>query len=316
MLFGYANPMLEQDILGIHFKNPIGLSAGFDKNAELTGIIPEVGFGFEEAGTITGEPCEGNPRPRLWRAKKSKSLVVYWGLMNNGSEKIAARLKDKKFRFPVGISIGKTNTESTVELTNGIADYLKAYRAFENIGAYYTINISCPNTFGGEPFTDPAKLDLLLAEINKLPHTKPILIKLDPDLSFEVIDQIIEVARKYKINGFVCSNLTKKRDNPKILDVVPEKGGLSGKVQQDLSDKQVEYIFKKCGKEFLIIGCGGVFTAEDAYRKIKLGASLIYLITGMIFEGPQVVSDINRGLVKLLKIDGYKNISEAIGSDN
>lgn len=313
--FCYENPALEQEILGIYFKNPIGLSAGFDKNAELTQILPYVGFGFEEVGTITGEPCEGNAKPRLWRAINSKSLVVYYGLKNDGAEKLSAKLKNMTFNFPIGISIGKTNSKTTVDTDRGIKDYLKAYRLFENIGDYYTINISCPNTFGGEPFTDPTRLEKLLAAISNEKRTKPIFIKMPADLKKQDLDQLIEVARKYRIDGFISTNLTKDRNNSKIVDEVPEHGGLSGKVVEELSNSQIEYLYRKCGKEFVIIGCGGVFSAEDAYKKIKLGASLIQMITGMIYEGPQVISEINRGLVSLLREDGYANISEAVGKN-
>jgi len=314
LMFFYSDPILEQEICGIKFNNPIGLAAGFDKNAELTQILPEVGFGFEEIGSITGEPCEGNPKPRLWRAKKSKSLLVYYGLKNDGAEAISRRLQNLNFKFPVGISIAKTNCELTADTNEGIKDYIKAYRAFENIGDYYTINISCPNAFGGQPFTDAPRLEMLMKAINNEKKTKPVFIKLSPDISYEELDSIIEICRKYKIDGIICSNLTKNRESKKILDKnLPETGGFSGKVQEDLSNNQIEYIFKKCGKEFVIIGCGGIFTAEDAYKKIKLGASLLQMITGMIYQGPQTIGEINRGLVDLLRKDGYKNISEAVG---
>lgn len=313
---GYSHPTLEQNILGINFKNPVGLAAGFDKNAVLNDILPSVGFGFTEVGSITGEPCLGNPKPRLWRLKKSKSLAVYYGLKNNGCESIAKKLKKGGNIIPIGINIAKTNCKKTADANTAILDYFKTYQAFSNIGNYITINISCPNTFGGQPFTDQVKLNLLLEKIMSIQKTKPVFLKISPDLSNQEIDEIIKVAFKYSVDGFVCTNLTKNRDNKKIIDKnVPELGGLSGKVVNDLSDKLIRYIYKKTSGKLIIIGCGGIFDAEDAYRKIKAGASLVELITGMIFEGPQLISDINMGLVKLLKKDGYKNISEAIGSE-
>jgi dihydroorotate dehydrogenase len=322
-LFKYEHPSLEQDIAGIHFRNPIGLAAGFDKNAELTQILPSVGFGFEEVGSITGEPCLGNPKPRLWRLKESQSLMVYYGLKNDGCEAIASKLKSNisnlKSGFPLGISIAKTNSAETVDEEKGIADYVKAYKTFVDagIGDYFTINISCPNAFGGEPFTTPEKLDRLLAALRQVPNKKPVFIKMPAEMPFDILDGMLEVARKHKITGFISSNLAKNRNNPAIKDsFVPEQGGMSGKVVQDFSDKQIEYIYKKCGKEFVIIGCGGVFNAEDAYRKIKLGASFIQMITGMIFEGPQVIKKINQGLADLLRKDGFSNISEAVGKGN
>lgn len=322
-MFYYKNPALEQNILGIKFPNPIGLAAGFDKNAELTQILPEVGFGFEEVGSITGEYCAGNPKPRLWRLKKSKSLVVYYGLKNDGCEKISARLAEqiqkRPFKFPVGISIAKTNNAQTCETQAGIKDYVKAFKHFTHIGDYITINISCPNAFGGEPFTEPHKLEALLTETDKIPCNKPIFLKISPDLSKEQLDQILQIVSKHKVDGIICANLTKKRENHKIHkdDFIPEVGGISGKVQEDLSNEQIRYIYKKSHtlhRKLVVIGCGGVFTAEDAYKKIKAGASLIQLITGMIYEGPQAISSINMGLAELLKKDGYKNISEAVGT--
>lgn len=315
-LFNYENKKLEQTILGINFPNPIGLSAGFDKNAELTDILPAVGFGFVEVGSITGEPCAGNSKPRLWRLPKTKGLVVYYGLKNDGCEKIAARLATKKFTIPVGISIAKTNCQATADTTAGIADYVKAANCLKDTGQYITINISCPNAFGGQPFTDNERLELLLTKIDEIVFNKPVFLKISPDLNEQELDDVLAVAGRHKIDGFVCTNLTKKRDQVTILDNnVPEKGGVSGKAISDLSNKSIAHIYKKTKGQKIIIGVGGVFSAEDAYQKIKLGASLIQLITGMIYEGPQVIGEINRGLVQLLEKDGFKNISEAIGKD-
>ena len=316
-LFAYANGKLEQKILGIRFKNPIGLGAGFDKNAQLCDILSSVGFGFAEVGSITGEPCEGNPKPRLWRLKKSKSLVVYYGLKNDGCEVLSKKLAQKKFRIPIGINIAKTNSPNTVDTKKGIADYAKAFGKFTEIGSYFTINISCPNAYGGLPFTDSGSLDKLLDKIDKIPTKNPIFLKLSPDLSKAEIDKIIKVSSRHRVHGFVLTNLTKNRINKKIQEPVPSsEGGISGKVVENLSNKLISYIFKKTEGKFVIIGLGGVFSAEDAYKKIKLGASLVQLITGMIYEGPQVISEINMGLVKLLERDGYTNISQAIGADN
>jgi len=313
----YSNKKLEQNILGIKFNNPIGLAAGFDKDGLLTNILPSVGFGFAEIGSITGEPCKGNPRPRLWRLKKSKGLVVYYGLMNRGCVEISNRLKNENFIIPIGTNVAKTNNKKTVVTTEGIKDYLKAYSQFSNVGNYFTINISCPNAYGGQPFTSSEKLDKLLTEIDKIPTEKPIFVKLSPDLSKEQIDKIIDICSEHRVNGFICSNVTEERSNNKIFDKnVPKKGGISGKPVEDLANDLISYVYQKTKGRSVIIGCGGVFSAKDAYKKIKLGACLVQLFTGMIFEGPQVISEINQGLVKLLRKDGFKNISQAVGSAN
>lgn len=315
--WSYQDPILTQTIQGVTFPNPIGLSAGFDKNAQLLDILPSIGFGFVEIGSVTGEPCEGNPKPRLWRLPKSESLVVYYGLKNDGAEAISKRLKGKTFAIPFGVSVAKTNNVACAQVEAGIADYAKAFGAFAtDIGAYITINISCPNTFGGEPFTDPERLEKLMTNIDAIPTSKPIFIKLSPDLTIDQLDALLDVVARHRVHGIICTNLTKKRDNPKIFDAnVPDKGGLSGKVVEELSNVQLKHIAEKTKGKYILVGVGGIFTAEDAYKKIRLGASLLQMITGMIFEGPQSIGDINRGLARLLKRDGFKNISEAVGAD-
>jgi len=314
LFFSYSNKSLEQKILGIKFKNPVGLGAGFDKDAVLTDILPYVGFGFVEVGSITGEACDGNPKPRLWRLENSRGLVVNYGLKNQGSEKIAKRLASRKFLIPIGTSIAKTNSPETVIDEAGINDYVKAFTKFVTIGDYFTINISCPNAFGGQPFCDGQRLDRLLDKLDKNPTKKPIFLKVSPDLTRREIDKILVVASRHGVDGFVCTNLTKNRINKKIVDkIISKDGGISGKVVEDLANGLISYIYRKTNGKFVIIGLGGVFDAQDAYKKIKLGASLIQLITGMIFEGPQVISEINQGLVRLLEKDGFDNISQAVG---
>lgn len=323
MVYYYANPTLGQTIKGIYFPNPIGLAAGFDKDGRLTQIIPEVGFGFAEIGSVTGQPCSGNTGQRLWRLKKSKSIVVNYGLKNVGAEVISSELAELSFKIPIGISLAKTNTASTKDEECGIDDYVQAYLAFasKKVGDYFTINISCPNVSGGQPFLEPNALSRLLKALSearvKYNDTKPWFIKLPADLYPIAIDAMIQIAREHRVTGFICSNLTKNRHNKKIIDQnIPPHGSLSGAVVRELSNNLIRHIYKKTGREFIIIGCGGIFSAEDAYAKIKAGASLLQLITGMIFQGPQLISDINQKLVLLLRKDGYTSIDQAIGIDS
>ena len=317
VFFNYKNSSLEQNILGINFKNPVGLSAGFDKNAQLIDVISYVGFGFIEVGSITALPYEGNQKPRLYRLPKEKSLRVNYGLKNLGASFLHKQLQNKNWALPVGINIAKTNNTETSEINKGIEDYFFTYKLFQDIGDYFTINISCPNTCEEQPiFAEPKNLDLLLNKIFSIPKSKPVFVKISPDLGETKLGEIVEICLKHKVDGFVCTNLTKVN----VLNHVG-KGGFSGKLDEKLSDDVVRYVYKKIQElpkdrvKPIIIGVGGIFSAEDAYRKIKAGASLVQLITGMIFEGPQVISDINLGLVKLLKADGYKNISEAVGKE-
>lgn len=315
LLFGYRHESLEQVIHGMYFANPVGLAAGFDKNAKLTAILPHVGFGWMEVGSITARPCAGNPKPRLYRLPESQALVVNYGLMNDGADALYKRLHHRKFTVPVGTSLAPTNDEQTIDYHSAIADYLYSYKALANIGAYTTLNLSCPNTCNDQPFTDPAKLDELLRAVSEVKTAKPTFLKLSPDLTFERLDALLEVASHHNVAGVICSNLTKKRDNTAIKEKdLPPKGGISGKVVQGLSDNMIAHIARTWGKRFTIVGCGGVFTAEDAYRKICLGASLIQMVTGMIYEGPQVVSHINHGLAQLLQRDGL-TLAEAVGKD-
>lgn len=314
-----SDERLSQKIHGITFPNPVGLAAGFDKNAELTSIIPAVGFGFEEVGSITGEACQGNPKPRLWRLPESKGLVVYYGLKNKGCEFIARSLRGRVFDIPIGTSIAKTNSPTCVRVEEGIEDYVKAFLAFTEIGDYFTINISCPNAYGGEPFAHPERLERLLSALDVIPTKKPIFIKISADTSVAEVDDLLTAIENHRVHGLIVANLTKDYSSPYIHhhEIQPIiKGGISGKPVSPKANTLIKHIYKKTKNRYCIIGCGGIFTAQDAYEKIKDGASLLQLITGMIFEGPQVISEINRGLLDLLERDGYSHISEVIGVAN
>tara|TARA_Y100000034_G_scaffold136608_1_gene214113 strand:+ start:899 stop:1981 length:1083 start_codon:yes stop_codon:yes gene_type:complete len=307
-IYNYENPILSQNLLGIKFKNPVGLSAGFDKNAELSDILPTIGFGFAELGSITAKPCSGNKGTRIKRLPNKESLWINLGLNNKGADKIYNSLKSISPQIPLGISIAKTNCKETVKEKVAISDYLYSIKKFANLkqASYLTINISCPNAYGGQPFSDPKLLSQLLSKVSALKMKKPIFIKISPDLDKKTIDETLKLAKKHKISGLICSNLTKKHKE--------KSGGLSGKPLEAKANNLISYIYKKTKGKFVIIGVGGIFSAEDAYKKIKLGASLVQLITGMIYEGPSLISEINRDLVNLLKKDGFKNISDAIGT--
>jgi dihydroorotate dehydrogenase len=320
-LFYYENPVLNTIVDGIKYDNPIGLSAGFDKDGELGDVYPLIGFGFAELGSFTGEICAGNPGigRRLFRLVKSKSILVWYGLNNKGSEIISTKLKNKSFDIPIGISVAKSNQVSNYELEVSISDYVKTISNFKDIGNYYTINISCPNTIDGEPFAKVENLKKLLTSLDSLKQKKkPVYVKLAADLSYREMDEIIDCCMEHKINGFVLTNLAKPSKNTEYIksELVFDKGALSGLPVQRISTNAIRHIYQKTGGAMTIIGVGGIFTAEDAYEKITSGANLIEIITSLIFEGPQVVGEINRGLVKLLKKDGFYSIEQAVGSRN
>ena len=322
ILFGVKNKSLEQKIAGIDFKNPIGLAAGFDYEAKLTQILPSIGFGFQSVGTITNKPYGGNLKPRLGRLIKSESLLVNKGFKNEGIEKVSKKLKKLKYDFPVGISIGKTNSQNNkMTQEQAVSDIVSAFKVAEKAGlrtSYYELNISCPNLYGNVTFYTPKNLEELLLSVTKLNLKKPLFIKMPIEQSDEETLKMLDVIVKFSVSGVIFGNLWKNRKNKALNKEEVRKypvGNFSGKPTEQRSNELIELVFKKYGKKLIIIGCGGVFSAEDAYKKIKLGASLVQFITGMVFEGPQLAAEINLSLIKFLKKDGFSNISEAIGKD-
>ncbi len=315
-MFGYDHPSLRTTVAGIALANPIGLSAGFDKEGKLLDIIPEVGFGFLEIGSVTGTPSPGNPKPRLWRLPRSQSLVVNYGLNSSGSAAVAERLRRRRCRTPLAISIAKANIPACDGVAEGIADYVTAGRNLRGLGDLRVINISCPNAIDGEPFTEPANLERLLSSLDPLLRDLPVFIKLPVDLPLGQLDELLAVAQAHPVTGFICANLSKDRRQTVLREtVVPPRGGLSGKPIEQRANDVLAHVYRRTGGRQPLIGVGGVFTAADAYRKIRLGASLVELITGMIFRGPSVVSEIKRGLVTLLERDGFASIGQAVGVD-
>jgi dihydroorotate dehydrogenase len=312
----YDHPALVSTVAGLTFENPVGLGAGFDKNALLWNILPDVGFGFAELGSITGERCAGNPKPRLWRLPKYHALQVYYGLKNDGADAVSKRLAGVRPRMVLGISAAKTNNAATADPTVAVADYRHVVEKFRDIADFFTINISCPNAYGGQPFTDSGLLERLLSAVDACNVRQPVFVKLSPDLTEQNLDALLGVLDNHRIAGIVCTNLTKdetKMDVPKAD--IPGRGGISGRVVQRLADAQLLSVARRTKGRYVLMGVGGIFTAEDAYRKIRSGASLVQLITGMVFRGPQLIGQINHDLVGLLEQDGFKNISEAIGAD-
>jgi len=323
--WAYKNErVLSQTRHGVHFVNPIGLSAGFDKNIELPPVLKAIGFGFMEAGSITALPTEGNARPWFQRLVYTESLIVHAGLANQGVAKIMARLARYPVHtfndFPLNISIAYTNDKAVQNEQQSIDDYVESARQVQHNGraSMITLNISCPNTYGGEPFTSPAKLEKLLSRIDDLGLDEPLFLKMPSDLNWRQFNNLLKVARNHKVAGLTICNLAKTRHAVDARDKTRPliAGGLSGAPVRDLSNALIEKTYAQYGRRFTIIGVGGVFTAEDAYAKIKLGASLVELITGMIYFGPQRIGQINRDLAILVQQDGYTSIEEAIGADN
>lgn len=296
--YGYSNPKLTKVVDGITYKSPILLSAGFDYNAKLYNILPCIGLGGEEAGSVTARPCEGNPKPRLTRLPLSKSILVNKGLRNDGVEMIITRLKqtNRTKDFVLGISIARTNDIKCSSVEEGIADYVYSFRRLneENIGDYYTINISCPNAFGGEAFITAPLLTQLLSALKKIPCNKPVYIKMPINIPWSQFQSLLEVIDQFGMNGVVIGNLNKDYEKLDHRHEAPREycGGLSGKPCLHLSTELIQKTRELYGKRFTIIGVGGVMSPETAKEKFDAGADLIQLITGMIYEGPGLIRKI------------------------
>jgi dihydroorotate dehydrogenase (fumarate) len=309
---------LEQKVFGLEFSNPLGVSEGFDKDARIVKIMPDVGFGFAQVGTITPGPWAGNQGPHLYRLPKVKSLVVNFGLKNQGQERVFGRLaKIADTRIPVSASVAAVSNAEGVNVENYLAQYLAGVKMAvqQQNCSIITMNISCPNICARELFTLPQNLELLLTETDKLALQKPLLLKMPVDKSWQDFSQLLDIILQHKVSGVIISNLTKNPEIREQLNVPNDwHGGLSGMAVQEKSTELISRTYQKVGKRLIIIGVGGIFSAEDAYEKIKAGASLLQLITGMVFQGPQTVGKINARLVELLQQDGYQNIGEAVGS--
>lgn len=314
--FGYQNEKLSQDVAGLHFDNPIGLAGGFDKNSQVATVMRDIGFGFAEVGSVTARKCAGNPGKHLWRIPRLKSIAVNIGLKNDGVDVIKKRIAELPANLVIGTNIAFTNDDEVTTAPQAIDDYAYSFEQLASLGSYTTLNISCPNRHHDKMFWEPDALDMLLKRVTAIRTKKPLFIKLSPDMTEEILHGVLDVAMRYPVAGFIISNLVKQRtEDLKNAADVPPTGGLSGGVVSGRSDEVIENVYKYVGPRYIVIGCGGVFSAQDAYDKIKKGATLVQLVSGLIYEGPQVVSSINVGLAELLKKDGFKNISEAIGVD-
>ena len=324
-VFQFNHPALHQNVFSRNFVNPVGLAAGFDKFAQGVPVWDSLGFGFAEIGTITGQEQPGNERPRLYRLIKDEALINRFGFNNPGSEKAARTLKawdEKKIlhSIPLGVNIGKTKT---VELERAKDDYLLSFEKLWLYADYFVVNVSSPNTPNLRELQDKKFLtDILLALAEKNSHMsrkavvppKAILVKIAPDLSLSQIDDVLSVIETAGVDGIVATNTTVERKNLlSDANLAKETGGLSGKPLRKTSTEIIRHIYHSTNGKITIIGVGGIFSGDDAYEKIKAGASLVQIYTGFIYEGPAICKKINKRLVELLKQDGFKNISEAIG---
>jgi dihydroorotate dehydrogenase len=295
---------LEREVFGLKFKNPVGLAAGFDKDAKLFNELSDFGFGFIEIGTLTPKPQDGNPKKRLFRLKSDSAIINRMGFNNGGVEAAILRLKKNKGVL-IGGNIGKNKITPNENATD---DYVICFEALFNYVDYFVVNVSSPNTPNlrelqeKEPLT---KLLQTLQDLNdqkavtlSLSNGKPILLKIAPDLTNEQLEDIIDIVNETKIAGVIATNTTISRDEL-TSENKEEMGGLSGKPLTKRSTEVIRFLSEKSNKSFPIIGVGGIHSADDAIEKLNAGASLVQLYTGFIYEGPQLITDINNKILKL-----------------
>tara|TARA_B100000745_G_C20101149_1_gene376684 strand:+ start:113 stop:1153 length:1041 start_codon:yes stop_codon:yes gene_type:complete len=309
------NHILETTFCEKKLSSPIGVAAGFDKNAEVYNPLFNLGFGFVEVGTITPKPQFGNPKPRVFRLEEDEALINRLGFNNSGSEQISQTIKENNKKGFLGINIGP-NKDSK----DRVEDYLICFRKFYNLADYITINISSPNTENLRDFHNQDELNSLIDKLKnekkKLNSNIPLAIKVSPDLNDDQINEVSKIILEQEIGIIIVSNTTdKNRENLKNINKL-EKGGLSGKPIEKISNEAISKFYKILKDKTKIIGVGGVSNGQDAFEKIISGATLVQLYTGMVYRGPRIASKISAELIDLLKNKGFKNVSEAIGTKN
>ena len=302
LIFKVKDARLEREVFGLKFDNPVGLAAGFDKDAKLFDELASFGFGFIEIGTVTPLPQDGNPKPRLFRLKDDSGLINRMGFNNQGIEAVVARLRRKKSDIIIGGNIGKNKVTPNEEAAN---DYAICFEKLFPYVDYFAVNVSSPNTPGLRDLQEKAPLTALLNSLqelnNKKDIRKPILLKIAPDLTNEQLDDIIDIVADTKIDGVIATNTTIDRSGLKTdknkVDAIGN-GGLSGKPVGLRSTQVIKYLADKSNRAFPIIGVGGIHSAEDALEKLDAGATLLQVYTGFIYEGPSLVKRINKAILK------------------
>lgn len=291
------HPDLARKVFGLHFQNPVGLAAGFDKDAKLYSELSNFGFGFIEIGTLTPKPQEGNPKKRLFRLKKDQAIINRMGFNNGGVDEAVIRLKKNK-KVLIGGNIGKNKITPN---ENAVSDYIYCFNSLYEVVDYFVVNVSSPNTPNLRELQEKEPLTHLLQTLqdlnNQKKSPKPILLKIAPDLTDEQLLDIIDIVQTTKIAGVIATNTTIAREN--LLDEnQSEMGGLSGKPLTKRSTEVIRFLSEKSNQAFPIIGVGGIHSAQDAIEKLEAGASLLQLYTGFIYEGPNLVKHINQEILK------------------
>ena len=301
-LYVVDDSRLERKLFGLTFKNPVGLAAGFDKNAVLYNELANFGFGFIEIGTVTPKGQAGNPKKRLFRLKDDKGIINRMGFNNEGLDSAIEQLMKNKGKLIIGGNIGKNTNTKPADYT---ADYLTCFNALHPYVDYFVLNVSCPNVGSHAKLNDKDYLEELIGAVQKANNTfekqKPILLKIAPDLNTTQLDEIIELVKTTNLEGVIASNTSTDRSGLKASEAQLEaigNGGLSGQPIKDKSTKVIKYLSEKSNKAFPIIGVGGIHSSEDAIEKLDAGADLIQIYTGFIYEGPSLIKAINKAILK------------------
>lgn len=301
---------LQVNLLGNTFPNPVGVAAGFDKKGAIPGELSSLGFGHVEIGAVTAKPQDGNARPRMFRLVKDQAIINRMGFNNEGADHVADRLQHQtKLNTLVGINIGMS--EST-DIENAEKDYIYTYRRVSDYGDYFVVNVSCPNLPGLRNLQQGDYLRSILYSLQE-EGASPLLVKFSPDMTTNELADALEAVNEVGVDGIIATNTSDKRPDSLESPNRNEIGGLSGKPIEKNATETIRCIAKSTN--IPIIGVGGVFTAEDAYEKIRAGASLVQLYTGLVYRGPSIAHDINSGLIDLLNQDGFDSIEEAVGAD-
>ena len=308
----YLDKNLYQKIFNLSFDNPLGLAAGFDKNAEIYNQVDKFGFGFTEIGTITPKPQEGNLKPRVFRLIQDKAIINRLGFPNEGMDEITKKMKKNIPKGICGVNIGPNKENAT-----SIDDYLLCFDQFFELASYIAINISSPNTPKLRSLHNNEKITELIDAIKKRRAEKksnvPIILKVSPDIEEDKIEGICNILLEKSMDGVILTNTTIRNKNSLSSEHRIQDGGLSGEPLNEISNKIIQKFYLRLGRSIPIIGEGGVSSGATAYEKIKSGASLLQLYTALIYEGPYVAKKINKELSNLIKLNGYNNISEVIG---
>lgn len=299
-IYGYEHPQLKRTVFGIEFPNPVGLGAGFDKNAVLVDEFAHLGFGFIEVGTVTPKAQSGNETPRSFRLPEDEALINRMGFNNAGLEAMKERLASRHSKVIIGGNLGKNKVTPNEEAEE---DYCLGFEVLFDVVDYFVVNVSSPNTPNLRALQEKEPLQKLLLRLQKLnmlkPKQKPILLKIAPDLTNEQLDDVIEIVMSTGIAGLIATNTTLSREGLKTeATLVSQPGGLSGKPIRQRSTEVIAYIHQKSNGQIPIIGVGGIHSAEDAIEKLRAGASLIQIYTGFIYEGPGLIKKINQGIVQ------------------